>query len=221
MREYTIKRVMVPPPLDGDFDGEAWSHAPPLDIDTFHEDGSDHRPVTQARALYDDCGLHVIFRVHDRYVRAAQVGYQTGVCRDSCVEFFVEPIAGRGYFNFEFNCGGSLLLHYNSRPERIAYDPVLVDERRLEQMKIYHSMPVKVDPEITEPTTWTLQFFAPFVLFEPYVGTIPPIAGSIWRGNYYKCGDLTSHPHWAMWNPIPGKLGFHKPEHFAPLIFER
>lgn len=220
MREYTIKRIILTPKLDGHFDDDAWAHAPIIDVDTFHEKSSDHRPVTQAKALYDDQGLYVIFRVQDRYVRAAHIGYQASVCRDSCAEFFVEPVPGRGYFNFEINCGGSLLLNYNSRSQTVAYDPVAVDEARLRTVKIHHSLPEKVDPEITEPTTWTLAMFAPFALFEAYVGTIPPVSGSIWRGNFYKCGDQTSHPHWAMWNPIPGKLGFHKPEHFAPLLFE-
>ena len=23
-----------------------------------------------------------------------------------------------------------------------------------------------------------------------------------WRANFYKCGDDTSHPHWAAWSPL-------------------
>ncbi len=220
MREYTIKRIKTKPNLDGDFDGSAWAHADIVNVDHFHEKSSDHHPVTRVKVLYDDDGLYLIYHVQDQYVRAANIGYQASVCRDSCAEFFVEPVPGRGYFNFEINCGGSMLLYYCSRSQTIKYDPVEINRERLDMVKIYHSLPEKVEPEITEPTTWTLEFHVPFALFEPYVGAIPPVAGTIWRANFYKCADQTSHPHWGMWNPIPGKLGFHKPEHFAPLIFE-
>ncbi|MCD6337129.1 MAG: hypothetical protein J7M01_02720, partial [Candidatus Marinimicrobia bacterium] len=37
-------------------------------------------------------------------------------------------------------------------------------------------------------------------------------------GNLYKCGDKTSHPHWASWSPID-KLNFHQPKHFGEFVF--
>ena len=45
--------------------------------------------------------------------------------------------------------------------------------------------------EITEPTDWTLKFFIPFAVLEPYTGPIVDLAGKIWRGNFYKCADET------------------------------
>ena len=219
MEHYTIQRATTVPALDGDWDGPAWGRVPALPVAHFHDKSSDHRPITEARLLYDETGFYVIFRVDDRYVRSVELNRNGQVCRDSCVEFFVEPVAGRGYFNFEINCGGTLLLHYNARSATTKFDPVELDQGRLELVKIYHSLPRTVDPEMTEPVTWEVEFFSPYDLFESFVGSVPRGPGAIWRANLYKCADATSHPHWAMWNAIPGALGFHKPEFFAPLQF--
>jgi hypothetical protein len=169
--------------------------------------------------LHHETGIHVIFRVQDRHVRSVVTTPNGSVCGDSCAEFFVEPVAGRGYFNFEINCGGTPLVHYNAVSAAFRYDPVLIEGPRLEKVIIFHSMSKTVDSEITDPVTWFVQFTAPFELFEAFVGPVPRDSGAVWRGNFYKCADFTSQPHWAMWNRIPGALGFHRPEFFAPLIF--
>jgi len=217
MNCYTINRTSTVPVLDGDWDGPIWGDTPPLDVDIFHEKGSDHRPKTQAKLLYDDADIYAIFRVEDRYVRCVDTKRNGSMCADSCVEFFIEPVAGRGYFNTEINCGGTPLVHYNAQSASNRYDPVKMDDARMDKIKIYHSLPEVVEPEIADPTTWLIEFSVPYDVFEAFVGPIVRHPGTIWRANLYKCGDRTSHPHWAMWNPIPGELGFHKPEHFAPL----
>ena len=68
--------------------------------------------------LYDANGLYGIFRVQDRYVRCVRTQYHDAVWKDSCVEFFAQPKPDRGYFNFEFNCGGAFLCSYITNPER-------------------------------------------------------------------------------------------------------
>jgi len=52
------------------------------------------------------------------------------------------------------NCGGTLLLYYIEDPTRtpdgfVKYTKV--EERHLAEMKVYHSLPKTVDPEITSP----------------------------------------------------------------------
>jgi hypothetical protein len=42
--------------------------------------------------------------------------------------------------------------------------------------------------------------------------------GNLWRANFYKCGDDTSHPHWAAWSPVD-ELNFHLPRCFGRLGF--
>jgi hypothetical protein len=152
------------------------------------------------------------------------VGYQAEVYRDSCVEFFVQPKPGKGYFNFEFNCGGSLLCSYVIDPAR-GEDGTLTEAIRLpaavgEQVQIAHSLPQVVDPEMTEPVEWALAFFVPFAILSQYVGPLGSIAGQVWRANLYKCAEDNSHPHWAAWSPVD-ELNFHLPRCFGTIYLGR
>ena len=182
----------------------------------------EHRPTTQVKLLFDDEYLYVFFRVQDRYVRAVAEGFQGRVWEDSCCEAFLQSREDGGYFNFEMNCGGTLLLYHirdhRRTPEGFAdFTPVAAEEAA--KMRIYHSLPSRVDPEIQEPVEWYLEYGIPLSLFEAYIGEAPRPAGERWRGNFYKCGDETSHPHWACWSPIGEELNFHCPEHFGVLQF--
>jgi hypothetical protein len=220
---YHVGRTEEPPAFSGNWSGGAWAGVSPLQVDYFHPAGSEHRPRTEAKVLYDDRHLYVLFRVQDRYVRAVAEGFQGPVWADSCAEAFLRPREDRGYFNFEMNCGGTLLLYYIEDPRRTeqgfaSYTPVAAD--RAAEMRIYHSLPSRVDPEIGEPVEWHLEYSIPLSLFEAYVGEELNPAGERWRGNFYKCGDETSHPHWASWAPIGEELNFHCPEYFGVLQFE-
>lgn len=221
--EYVVARVGEPPALDGDWDGPGWREADTLRVDKFRPEGGGHRPKTEARVVSMVDRLFVAFRVEDRYVRCVTTDYQGPVYRDACVEFFVEPKPGRGYFNFEMNCGGTLLLRHVTNPERgeggelAGFSPVPWLLGSL--VEVYHSMPERVEPEIEEAVTWVVQYEIPLDIFGPYVGPVPNPAGMTWRGNFYKCAENNSHPHYASWSPLGGKLNFHQPEFFGKLVF--
>ena len=87
-------------------------------------------------------------------------------------------------------------------------------------MTISHSMPRTVDGEIAGPTIWSVEYFVPNALLETYAGALGPAAQRKWRGNFFKCADESSHPHWASWNPIGPELNFHVPAYFAPFEFQ-
>ncbi len=218
MMEYRVRRARIRPDLRGDWGSPAWQQAGVADIAHFRPESSDHRPRAQARLLYDDAGLYGIFRVEDRYVRSVQTAYQGPVCTDSCVEFFVRPKADAGYFNFEFNCGGTLLCSTITQPRVESAIRLLPPEEGV-QVRIFHSMPPVVEPEIQDPTTWVIEYAIPLDIFSRYVGPLGTLAGQVWRANFYKCGDRTSHPHWAAWSPVD-RLDFHMPECFGRLMFE-
>ena len=220
--KYIIQRAAAAPALDGEWESEVWRRGDVVSVDRFHPQSSGHRPVTEARVLYDDEALYVSFRVRDRYVRCVHMNYQDSVCRDSCAEFFVQPDPARGYFNFEINCGGTMLLYYVTDATRTAGGDaakVEVDAERAATIEIYHSLSGPIEEEIVDPTTWSIQYRVPFGALEHYAGPVSRTPGTEWRGNFYKCGDQTSHPHWASWAPIGEVLNFHKPECFAPLVF--
>jgi hypothetical protein len=217
---YVINRCGSPPPLTADWDSGAWQTANTLEIRNFLPQSSAHRPVTAARLLYDAAGVHGIFFVKDRYVRCVGSGYFADVWKDSCVEFFVQPKLNNGYFNFEFNCGGAHLCNHImdwTRTSQGFKSCVKIPPALGRQVAIQSSLPPIVDPEIADPIDWTLQFFIPFAIFESFLGPVRPLGGEVWRGNFFKCAEEISHPHWAAWSAVD-EFNFHLPRCFGNLI---
>ncbi|MBN1942618.1 MAG: carbohydrate-binding family 9-like protein [Phycisphaerae bacterium] len=224
--EYTVTKRPAPPPSGAAWDGEYWRDVPVLRVDQFRPEGSDHRPVVEAKLAHSSDAMHVFFRVQDRYVRAVAEKLNDMVCRDSCVELFLQP-PGRGeYINFEVNCGGTMLASFVEDPTRPdMHSPMAkstsLTPRQAARVNIEASLPKIVEPEITEPTEWTVRYSIPVALFEEFFGPLGDLSGRTWRANLYKCGDQTSHPHWASFSPVSGALNFHQPACFAPLHFEK
>ena len=222
--QYTINRVTQLDPPDAAWDRPQWTQAETLQVTLYPWQDSGHHPPTAARLLCDDRYLGVLFRVEDQYVRAVAQKFQDGVCSDSCVEFFIAPLPDSdAYFNFEVNCGGTMLLHRcpSSEEKNAGKGPYDVSPEDGATILMAHSMPKNVEPEIVEPTTWTVEYHIPFTLFQKYFdAAIPPTSGASWKGNFYKCGDKTSHPHWGTWAPVGGpKPSFHQPAFYQPVLF--
>ena len=87
-----------------------------------------------------------------------------------------------------------------------------------QQVAVYGSLPPIAEDEIEDEVTWSLEFAIPFALLTTYVGNLGRMEGREWRGNLYKCGNKTTHPHWASWSPL-GERNFHAPQDFGVLRF--
>ena len=219
---YTVYPAVGTAPLDSPWEGPLWQQAEEARIDQFHPVSSPHRPDARARLLYDAANLYLRFRVEDCHVVAHPRRFQDPVWRDSCVEFFVQPRPSSGYFNFEINCGGALLSYYIEDPTRtpdgfVKFTALAAEHG--ERIRITHSLPSIVEPEQAGPVTWHIGCQIPLAVLEAYAGPLGPLAGQAWRGNFYKCADDCSHPHWGSWAPIGEALNFHQPGCFAPLRF--
>jgi hypothetical protein len=218
--EYLVRAARPRPRLQDGWDDPAWAAAETLGISCFRPEGSDHRPRTRARLGWDEEGLFGLFRVEDRYVRSVHTRFGDPVYEDSCVEIFLQPKPSRGYLNFEMNAGGTLLAthitdHRRTHDGFVAFTKLTEEDGQ--RVTIHSSLPGIVEPEVE--ADWQLAFAIPKGLLEKYVGPIGPMAGQEWRANLYKCGDGTSHPHWASWSPVDA-LNFHLPHCFGTLRFE-
>jgi len=222
MPSYSIARLNTIPVDFYDWDGPAWNPTKILSAAAFRPESADHRPLTEARLGYQAGFLHGMFKVQDQYVRCVHTRFQDHTHLDSCVELFVQPKPGMGYFNFEFNCGGCLAVFYitdhTRTPDGFAAFTYLTPED-ISTLKVYPSLPPVVEPEIASPLTWTLGFSIPTNALERYIGELGPLSGQTWRANVYKCGDQTSQPHWAAWAPVT-ELNFHQPNDFGIFSFE-
>jgi hypothetical protein len=77
--DYIIRLASAAPSLQPDWTDPIWQQGETLKVEHFRPEGSDHRPATSARLLYDAKGLYGIFRVEDRYVRCVRTGYHDPV----------------------------------------------------------------------------------------------------------------------------------------------
>ena len=218
---YKVSKISMQPEINAVWDKKPWSEIQPLQIKNYMGDKPEHFPFTQAKVAYDEFAIYVIFRVEDRYVKALTKKNHGPVYTDSCVEFFFTPGSKveKGYFNLEMNCGGTMLFHHQMEPRT---GSIKISETHIQQVEVATTLPKIVDPEIDKDTTWIAEYRIPFSILTEYHDFPGPEAGSVWRANFYKCADQTSHPHWLTWAPIDYPTpNFHIPQYFGNLEFQK
>lgn len=152
--------------------------------------------------------LHYMVRGYD--LRAVQSADFQLVHEDSCVEFFVHDPASSSYFNFEFNCIGVC----NASKRRSRHETSFIAAEAVRRIKRYSSVGTEPFEERGGLHAWELSVEIPFEVMEVDPKSLPALL----RGNFYKCGDKTSHPHFLSWNPIVApQPDFHRPECFGEL----
>ena len=203
----------------GEWDKEPWKNIGAQRLGNHMGDRPRHFPDTRVKIAHDENTLFLMFRVKDQYVRAVAGEDQGHVWEDSCVEFFFTPgpDIARGYFNLEMNCGGTLLLHFQPGG---GGDRVVLPRSQCGKIIRVASLPKIIDPEIQTPVEWRLAYALPLDILSDYCPVDRPGPGVQWRGNFYKCGDKTSHPHWLTWAPVDfPRPNFHLPQFFGSLVF--
>ena len=206
--------------IDGNWNKVAWKNIETIKIETYMGTVSPFKPTVEAKMIYDTDNVYVIFRVKDRFVKSTVTEYNGNVSGDSCVEFFFAPNsdAPLKYFNLEINAGGTPLIYYISKPWT---EFVKLEAPEIKQIEIAHSLPSVVDPEITEPVTWTIEYRIPLSMLKKFSNVTNPAPGVIWNANFYKTGSRTSNPNYLTWNFVDNpKPNFHLPQFFGVLKFQ-
>ena len=207
---------------DAEFAAAEWSASPIADIASIRPESSDFRPTVKVRTACDGRNLALRYRVEDAYIQAHAAKMNDPVCFDSCVEFFVRPGGGTGYINFEFSINGVMLASHIRDHRRTAAgfaDFTLLTPDDVREVKIFPAFTGRIAPEIRGPLTWEMGISIPVAMICRITGAPMPGSGSVWHGNFYKCADHSSHPHWLSWQPVP-ELNFHEPAAFGELVFE-
>jgi len=172
-----------------------------------------YRPLSSFSVAHSGTALYIDFFSRTNFLRAEVYDDLGPVSQDSCVEFFVEPKPGGEYWNFEFNCIGTLnASHRHDRP-----NPVRLKPEELARVQRVASCGTRPFRELEGLFSWNLLTVIPLDLIGvSYEGT--PIA---MRGNFCKCASATSQPHFLSWNPIDTPTpDFHRPEFFGKLILQ-
>lgn len=198
MKEYTITRCQGAPD---------WSNIPAVQINELHQ-----TPEVDIRAwaqvCYDDTALHVRLEAEEKNVLATYTGLLDPVCEDSCLEFFLSPIAGdKRYFNIEVNPNGAIYLGFGSG---------IADLVRL----IAQESPI-IEPVVTRTEKgWNVTYSIPFQFIKLFFPNFEAKKGAVMRGNFYKCGEETDPMHFMCWCPVvPQRCAFHNPDRFGTLYF--
>ena len=215
---YQVKKISENIVVDANWNKPHYEEVVPLDIDNFMGNRPKFFPRAQAKVLYNNENIFVIFKVVDRYVRAIETNYCGKVWEDSCVEFFFSPGTNEGYFNIEVNCIGTVLFKHQSVPHENVQAIELTDFKKME---FAHTLPKKIiEPEREEQIKWIMEYKLPINILEKYSLIKKPEPGVKWFCNFYKCSENNSNPHWLTWAPIENeKPDFHKPEYFGILEF--
>lgn len=158
--------------------------------------------------------LYVFFSVISQDLRAVNVDDLSPVADDSCVEFFMQLPGSTEYWNFEFNCIGT--LNASHRIERNS--PTRLSKIELESIKRYASCGSEPIEETEGTFCWDLTVSIPLELVGLDGDNLPEYI----LGNFYKCGSKTTHRHYVSWSPIDGdKPNFHRPDCFGKLWFRK
>lgn len=171
------------------------------------------KPQASFAILRSKTTIYVDFQVTGRYIRAVNTENLSPVAQDSCVEFFISPTADNYYFNFEFNCIGTV----NSSHRRERSNPTRLSADEITRIRRYPSLGTKPFDERDGIHSWRLIVAIPLSLIGLNDADFPATL----TGNFYKCGGHTSEPHYLSWSEINSPSpDFHLTTTFGQLIFK-
>jgi hypothetical protein len=134
------------------------------------------------------------------------------VYQDSCVEFFISFDEGATYYNFEFNCIGTVLAGYG----RGRTDRQWLSGDVLDTINTQSTVLRKGKDRMPQ---WELTVVLPLKVFT--FQNIDSLQGQQARANFYKCGDHLPVPHFLAWSNIESDSpDFHLPQFFGTLLFD-
>ena len=217
---YRVNKIKQNIKIDGVWQKDVWKSVESLSVNNYLGNIPPFCPSVKVKLLYNYENLFVIYQVKDCYVSCLEQHYNGPVSNDACVEFFFSPDINllERYFNLEVNCGGTPLMRYNVIPRK-KYKTLGIND--ICHIEIAHSLPSKVEVEITEPVTWTIEYKIPFSLLQKFSDVTLPRPGVSWRANFYKVAAKGSNPHWITWSFIDSlKPDFHLPQYFGLIKFK-
>lgn len=203
MRSYVVKIVNS---------AEELVKAEKLYVNQFRQGTPGVEPVTSAQLVFlKGSGLLCRMESLETKLRAEVTRTDGDTYQDSCMEFFVNfnPDRGDEYINLEGNPIGTLHCKYGrDRYIRRTLESVGCTARPTAEAECFDG-------------GWAIKYFIPVELIKTLFGRDNIGHGDIIKANFYKCGDLTDHPHFGMWNLVElEKLDFHRPDFFGTLILD-
>lgn len=154
-------------------------------------------------------GFFIRFNVNENHCLGRFTNDKDPVYKDSCVELFIDPANDGTYYNFEFNCIGTMLLGYGAT----RHNREQAAENTFQNV-VRHASLGRKPLNIAQEISWSLEIIIPFSAFFKHPTGV--FMHNSFRCNLHKCGDETNSPHYVTWNPIKTERpDFHRPEYFG------
>lgn len=172
-----------------------------------------YKPSVTFRIARSASHLVIMYDVRGLDLRAEALQDNGPVWEDSCCEFFVAHPSDGTYYNFELNCIGTLLAaKRRSRDDADMFSPEQLD--RIIRHTTLERKGYDLNGDIH---SWSTAICIPFDLIGMDAASLPQNI----RANFYKCADMTAHPHFLSWNRIEiPSPDFHRPDFFGTLSFQ-
>jgi len=163
---------------------------------------------------HDGTSIYLFYQVEEPQVRAVNTALNSSVWEDSCVEFFLSLDGDPSYYNFEINAIGTVLGAYG----KDRHHRVRLPEQLLSRVQTIPSLGRDPIVNLDQTTRWNMKVVIPIKVLQ--FTTRKSLSGIDGHGNFYKCGDKLSHPHFLSWKPVlTSSPDFHTPRYFGQLSF--
>ncbi len=187
----------------------------PLSLEMVNWEEFPYKPDVSVQIGWNETELFLQYKVKEQSVKGEITDSNGRVWTDSCVEFFLSPDGNDEYYNLEMNCIGTILMGFRKKENPVVY----ATEEQISSIRRISSLGDSPFPEIKGQTEWQITVAIPWEVF--FKHELTPVSGTKMRGNFYKCGDELTVPHFVSWTKIKTeKPSFHEPEFFGGLEFE-
>lgn len=172
-------------------------------------------PQVSFKIAHNGTHLFIHYFVKEDEILAKTIEDNGPVWTDSCVEFFISFGDSPYYYNAEFSCIGTALLAHRENKENAEH----ANRDIMKSISRYSSLDNKPFDKRQGDFEWDMLLVIPVSAY--WKSGLSSFDGIKARGNFYKCGDSLTVPHYLSWNPIlTSTPNFHKPDFFGELFFE-
>jgi len=175
-----------------------------------------YKPDVSFRIAHNGENILLQYEVQEDEIRGEVTEDNGPVWNDSCVELFLS-FDNQYYYNLETTCIGTTLISYRNADGSVIQH---ADSKIMKSIKRLPSLGTKKRAKEQGDFHWTLTLVIPHTVY--WKSDIKSFDGIQARGNFYKCGDELTKPHFVSWSPISSvERNFHQPEYFGYIEFEK
>jgi len=173
------------------------------------------KPEVSFSIAHNGDNILLKYFVHENEILGNVTQDNGEVWTDSAVEFFL-MFGNDYYYNAEFNCIGTALLGHKATGDN---DIEHASPEIMKSIKRLASLGTEKRNKETGDFHWTLTVAIPKTAY--WQDSIDTFSGLKALGNFFKCGDNLTTPHYLSWTEIDTpNPSFHQPDFFGELEFE-